>query len=333
MNNNNMIDCPCCNEKKQNLNTSVRYVDVKFKSEENQELFNNRKLILCTNCNFSYSLPFLSEVNLNDFYYNSFPKRRLRSMEINAKKSFSFNLISLQRIFFASAFLKSKEKLNILDFGGGDGTNAQQIKNLLPNADVKICDNKIYQNIWKVRNVNFKDLDDYDDKSIDFFFSSHTFEHINANDLNSLLYKIKKKLSNEAIIYIEVPNDNFIDFKDKEKINEGVHVCHFSKDSLSKLVSKYFQIIDINTRGEKRKLYEDEDNYKNFSKEKNILFRDRLKQFFEKIKILNFVHKILNFYYLYFHKINHHKKLVSDKFFHKTKDDNGSIIALIARNS
>ncbi len=83
------------------------------------------------------------------------------------------------------------------------------------------------------------------------FFSSHTFEHINANDLNSLLYKIKKKLSNEAIIYIEVPNDNFIDFKDKEKINEGVHVCHFSKDSLSKLVSKYFQIIDINTRGEK----------------------------------------------------------------------------------
>ena len=53
MNNNNMIDCPCCNEKKQNLNTSVRYVDVKFKSEENQELFNNRKLILCTNCNFA----------------------------------------------------------------------------------------------------------------------------------------------------------------------------------------------------------------------------------------------------------------------------------------
>ena len=78
MNNNNMIDCPCCNEEKEKLNKSVRYVDVKFKSEENQELFNNRKLILCTNCNFSYSLPFLSEVNLNDFYYNSFPKRRLR---------------------------------------------------------------------------------------------------------------------------------------------------------------------------------------------------------------------------------------------------------------
>ena len=330
MNNNNMIDCPCCNEKKQNLNTSVRYVNVKFKLEENLELFNNRKLILCTNCNFSYSLPFLSEDNLNDFYYNSFPKRRLRSMEINAKKSFSFNLISLQRIFFASAFLKPKEKLNILDFGGGDGTNAQQIKNLLPDADVKICDNKIYQNIWKFRNVNFKDLDDYDDKSIDFFFSSHTFEHINACDLNSLLFKIKKKLSNNAIIYIEVPNDNFINFKDKEKINEGVHLCHFSKDSLNKLVSKYFEIVDINTRGGKRKLTED--HIKNLSKVKNNLLRDKIKIFLKKTKIIKYIYKIFDLYYLYFHKIDHHKKLISDKYFNKTDECDGSIISLVAKN-
>ena len=102
----NFIDCPCCEEKKENLNHSINYKNKIGKSEFDEELFQNRKIYLCENCGFSYSTPFIDNKTLEHFYKNSFARRRMRSMYVSAKRKFRFSLTSLQRIFYASAFLK-----------------------------------------------------------------------------------------------------------------------------------------------------------------------------------------------------------------------------------
>ena len=102
--NHNIINCPCCNEDKNNLDSSINYVNKKFFSEYGEEKFSDRKMYHCNECNFSYSTPFLSDEILDQFYSNEFSKRRMNSMLIHAKMKFKFSLVTLQRIFLYLLF-------------------------------------------------------------------------------------------------------------------------------------------------------------------------------------------------------------------------------------
>jgi len=323
------IDCPCCGYEKNLLDESINYINRDSYSEFGEEVFRDRKIYHCNECKFSYSTPFLSNEVLDRFYSNSFSKSRMHSMIIQAKKKFRFSLISLQRIFFVCAFLNTKEKHTILDFGGGNGSNALQLKNLLPNSKVNIDDNDVYKDIWKLREIQKKKLTSYNDHEIDLFFSSHCFEHINANEQNQLLTLIKKKMSKNGILYIEVPNDNFSNFKNKNKMNEGCHISFFSKKSIEILMSKYFEIIDINTRGEDRVLSDEE--FRNLGE----IYKDNyLKKFLNKIGLLKMAQKITSYYHINFtNNQNEKKKLIGTMFFKKNINaDKGSYISILVRN-
>ena len=250
-------------------------------------------------------------------------------MMVLAKSKFKFSLVSLQRVFFACAFLNAKESHTILDFGGGDGINALQLKNLLPNSKVNIDDNDVYKDIWKLKGIQKKKLISYNNNEIDLFFSSHCFEHINANEQNQLLSLIKTKMAKDGILYIEVPNDNFSNFKNKNKMNEGCHISFFSKKSIEILMSKYFEIIDINTRGEDRVLSDEE--FRNIN---NIYNGNYLKKFLNKLGLLKIAQKILVYYHINFpKKKNEQKKLISTMFFKKNiNTDKGSYISVLVRN-
>ena len=328
--NKDIINCPCCGEDKNNLDNSINYTNKIFFSEFGEEVFSDRKMHHCNKCNFSYSTPFLSDEVLDNFYSNEFSKRRMHSMLVQAKKKFRFSLVALQRIFFVSAFLNKKENHTILDFGGGDGTNASQMKNLFPKSKVNIDDNEIYNNIWKSKGLEKKSLKSYEDGEIDLFYSSHCFEHINANEQNNLLGFVKKKMANDGIVYIEVPNDNFSRFKNKDKLNEGCHVSHFSTKSLKILISKYFDIIDVNSRGADR-LYEEDRDQNVYDGYKSKPF----KKILNKLGLLRVAQSIAVFGHLFFsnNKI-YEKKLIGTMFFRKSinNEEQGAFISIVAKN-
>ncbi len=328
------IDCPCCGSNKNNLSESINYINSDVYSDIGEEIFDNRKLYFCIKCNFSYSTPFLSNEILDNFYTHGFSKRRISDMNIEARREFKFSLPRLQRIFFASSFLNQKENHTMLEFGGGDGSDAQQLQNLFPKSIVNIDDSKIYKDIWKLRGVEYKSLNSYKEKEIDLFYSSHSFEHINAIDQNSLLDLIKKKLSKDAIIYIEVPNDDFSNFQNRDKLNEGCHVSHFTQKSLECLISKYFDIIDISVRGSDRQLSEDLHVDRNKLYSQSFLKRF-LKRLLNKLGILKFIQSITIHYHIKFpkNKINQNEELIKTMFFYKNIDEkSGSIISVLARN-
>ena len=323
------IDCPCCGYEKNLLNDTINYINRDSYSDFGEEIFKDRKIYHCNECKFSYSTPFLSNEVLANFYSNNFSKSRMHSMMVQAKRKFRFSLVSLQRIFFACAFLNAKESHTILDFGGGDGSNAWQLKNLFPNSKINIDDNDIYKDIWKLKGIQKKKLISYNDNEIDLFFSSHCFEHINANEQNQLLKIIKTKMAKDGILYMEVPNDNFSNFKNKNKMNEGCHISFFSEKSMKVLISKYFEIIDINTRGDDRVLSDKE--YRNLN---NIYDNNYLKKFLNKLGLLKVARKISAYYHIIFAKNkNEQKKLIGTMFFKKNVNaDKGSYISILVRN-
>ena len=327
------INCPCCNEDKNNLDSSINYVNKKFFSEHREEIFSDRKMHHCNKCNFSYSTPFLSDEILDQFYLNDFSKRRMNSMLVQAKIKFKFSLVSLQRIFFVSAFLNKKESHTILDFGGGAGATTSQFKNLLPNSNVNIDDNEGYNDIWKLRGLEKKSLNSYKDGEIDLFFSSHTFEHINANEHNNLLSFIKKKISKDGIVYIEVPNDDFSKFKNKDKLNEGCHVSHFTTKSLEILISKYFDIIDVNSRGDER-LFSEKGNGNVYENIQDTYNKNPLKKLLYKLGLLKVAQSIMQYYHIFLpKKKDEKKKLIETMFFKKNIiAAKGSFITVLARN-
>ena len=181
-----------------------------------------------------------------------------------------------------------------------------------------------------IQQILLKDINSYKDEEISFFFSSHTFEHINARNLNDLLKNIKKKLSKNAIIYIEVPSDNFSKFQYNSKINEGPHISHFTQKSLRLLINKYFDIIDISIRGPKRVL--SDNNYQDLNK---IYSKKRfLRTLLNKLGILKFAQKISVYYHLFYSKNNEYENLIKSMFFKKNDDENnGSFISVLARNN
>ena len=328
-----IIDCPCCNENKDQLDRSINYINKKFFSEFGEEKFSNRKMYHCNKCNFSYSTPFLSNDILDEFYGKEFSKRRLHSMLTQAKIKFKFSFVSLQRIFLACAFLNKKESHTILDFGGGAGVIASQLKNLLPNSKVNIDDNEGYKDVWKLRGLEKKSLNSYNDGEIDLFFSSHCFEHINANEQNNLLSFIKKKISKDGIVFIEVPNDDFSKFKNKDKLNEGCHVSHFTTKALEILISKYFDIIDVNSRGDER-LFSEDGSGNVHQNVKDTFNNNLLKKLLNKMGLLKVAQSIMQYLHILLPKKNDEKKkLIRNMFFKKNINvTKGSFITVLARN-
>ncbi len=126
----------------------------------------------------------------------------------------------------------------ICDFGCGDGSFLKKVKNLTSySCGVEIQED--YVNGLKNDIDIFKNLSEFNDK-FDCFFLFHSFEHL--IDPESILIQIKKKLSNDGKIIIEVPHANDIlisTYKSKEFLNFTLwsqHLILHTRESLRKIL-------------------------------------------------------------------------------------------------
>lgn len=242
----------CSNEHTKEL----PYKNVKYYTEFGwKDVFDNRRLYLCDKCGFGYNLPFLTREVLDHFYDVEFIKKRKKYF-FQSYFKFRPDINLLYRImkFLSYASLKNNTP-TFLDFGGGRGSSCENFRELYPKSKIFIDDSICYLPILKRRKLERKSLLNFQDESIDLIFSSHTFEHFNASDIDEILATIYKKLKKGGSIFIEVPNDDLKNFIDQDIYNEGSHLVHYSKTSLTNFVKRAGLKIDhVSTVGNDRKL-------------------------------------------------------------------------------
>jgi hypothetical protein len=255
----NHINCPICDSIIIDAAPHV-YEDIYPRVENIQPLpqtysdgiFLNRVLYTCTFCDFSFSTPFLADKVLSDFYSTDWFKSRITNMDRSASKTFVCNPYSLQRLLNFISFVDASRSMTFVDFGGSDGIMVQHVQALFPSIVPYVCDSNKYRHCWERRGIKFKDFSDFSDGSIDLFYTAHSIEHFPADQLNKLFLSIWSKCRKGAVLYFEVPNENFSYFNSQSipvKYNGGPHLSHFSLKSLKTLVSKYFTVLSTDVRG------------------------------------------------------------------------------------
>ena len=238
-----------------NNTVEVEYKNLEYYSEYGQDIFQEKKLRLCKRCGFSYAWPFIPREKLDYFYEHEFLKRRKKYYSQSYYK-FKPNIDMLYRLIK----LVSQSKLNTnkpvyLDFGGGAGGSCENFRYMFPDAKIFCDDSNCYLPILKRKNIIQKSLGQFNENSIDLIFSSHTFEHFNAEDIQPILKKITSKLKSNGSIFIEVPHDNNIKYEKTYIYNGGPHLVYYSKKSLVNFLENVgLKIISAQTVGNKSEL-------------------------------------------------------------------------------
>jgi 2-polyprenyl-3-methyl-5-hydroxy-6-metoxy-1,4-benzoquinol methylase len=192
----------------------------------------------CVDCGNVQQTEFLNKFALNEFYKNYFRKIY---QSISPIKLFNFQKNNRSYDIFRFTNCGQKPK-NVLDVGCGTGALLTSF--LKNNCEVLGLDfNNKYLSVAKSKGINVRKGSIEQIKSnekFDLIILSHVLEHL----LNPSVFlkKIKNILSDNGILYIEVPSLEAIlkgayDY-DLKKYLHNTHVCHYSLGSLELLCKK-----------------------------------------------------------------------------------------------
>ena len=189
--------------------------------------------VYCKKCGFCTYSPRPTKLDI-EAKYNFLIKN---SFDYNLKKKYSYkDLTKLDIERAKSIYIKCKKyknnlnfkNLNVLDFGGGIGSNLINFIN--QNNTCSLIDfNK--DNLPGIKNIG-DDIDDLEaDQKFDVIICSHVLEHV--SNLNFIVSKLKSHLNNDGIIYVEVP----LEIKAGLSIETDpiTHINFFNKNSLVNL--------------------------------------------------------------------------------------------------
>lgn len=167
-----------------------------------KKLFIQKKLDLFDDCTIKYDEngfwvvdPMPSESSLAAFYENNYWPNR-------GGKFYGISIRDLIHDSYINSFLTKIEPGNFLNFGAGHGgishlfhKSGHNIINIEPSG--LPC---YYHNRWKT----VGSWDNVEDQSIDFFYASHSIEHV--TNIDNFMLNLRRKVKDTAYLFIEVPN-------------------------------------------------------------------------------------------------------------------------------
>jgi len=222
--------CICCDHKD---------ITIQFNNS-----FFNSNIRRCKNCSYMFNDVSKEEVDsfLKNYYKNEYwqIKRKQRSnFFLRLISKISSVKLDFQRAYSQFNYIK-KTRGNVLDVGAGRGTTSIffakrnfQVISIEPDK----------KNAEKLRKINLSiqvhngSLDDFKNEGrlFDIVVLSHVLEH--AYNILDFLKIIKKLLTENGIIFVEVPNCNNNATLERSIMTEP-HLSHFTKKSLENLFCK-----------------------------------------------------------------------------------------------
>ena len=214
------------------------------KFPDGEELFLNKKIIICSNCKLGSTFPMIDEKTLINYYHKNYwiNPRNLNSNEITDNEKIYLK----EKIKFLKKNLDGEIDYTFAEFGCGRGTFAQIA---IDSLDIKkyfgIELSKVSLNDYLKQNdkfIHLEQLDQIDDNSVDIFVMIQSIEHI--TDVNLFFKRLHNKLKKNSLIFIETPNynDNYF----YKKAGWVPHTLFFNKKSLLHLAKKFkFEVIDF----------------------------------------------------------------------------------------
>ena len=201
--------------------------DVWFKDVEQVVI----KSKYCSNCGFALFTPRPSKMDVEAKYNylinNSFDYEIKYSDNKKPQITFLDSLRS-KNIFEKCIPYCNKGKLEVLDYGGGSGSN---LINFIKNGSKCFLVDFNKNNLNGITNIG-SDIEEIDsNQKFDLIICSHVLEHI--SDLKNIVSKLKFHLKEKGIIYAEVP----LEIKAGIPLeNDPVtHINFFTNNSLTNL--------------------------------------------------------------------------------------------------
>lgn len=242
--NSQLANCPICHNQASNIEEYV---------QENS-IFHKQTIFHCSYCSYCFN-DNITQFDLNQYYksdYNSHNFNRKNRFESPSKyfqdEKYQFKPYrSKQHLKIARRFFKSKDNLNILDCGAGLGTTLFWAKeyfnkpSLFAYENDKFAHNYLHQIGAKILLGDPIDSLNSSDESYNLIILSHFLEHISTISLIEYVELLQRKLKDNGILLIEVPNDDWSKYEHL-KNNKPPHVSFFSVKSLKKLFKSKFHI-------------------------------------------------------------------------------------------
>ena len=199
-----------------------------------RKIFYTRKLTWCEK-GYWFVDPKIKEDELNLFYEKVYWGSRINYGSTERDFIHWYIIKELLGFFF-------KEKKTILNFGAGHGgisnifwTHNHEIINVEPSN---------LPQSFKERWVNYKNIDKVPNDCVDFFYGSHSLEHV--ADLDIFLDHVKRILKKNSYVFWEVPNGKHSKSGPVENRIHAPHTYYFTKDFFDKefksiILNDYFE--------------------------------------------------------------------------------------------
>ena len=220
------------------------------------EIFLDLEIQICRDCGLGSVIdePTIQEINL---YYDEIYRSKDSMMFMDFLKIVPsrYHPRSFSQLLLARNFIDCNEKINIVDIGPGSGESYYASKDLFPNSDIFFVEKtiearKLYKKYFDIHIIN--NLSEANIK-FDLILLSHSLEHFNKDGVKDLLDDLQENLSEDGIIVIEVPNNDFRDKIHKdglERLQDTPHLQFFSIESLTQLFNNNgFETIFNNSTG------------------------------------------------------------------------------------
>jgi 2-polyprenyl-3-methyl-5-hydroxy-6-metoxy-1,4-benzoquinol methylase len=204
--------------------------------------------VLCNSCGFMFTDPVMRQSDYEDFYINYYRELYTNSSEATSE-FFQDQYKTGTRIY---KYLEKNFSLvdkTIVEIGAGAGG----ILKAFADRGLKVigCDfGKDYLNYGIKQGVNLQigGIESIPSQSADVVIYCHVLEHI--LDLDNEFKNLERILKPGGLIYIEVPGIFYVHYTYRGnflKFLQNAHLYHFSKKTLTNLMSKHkFKPLKVN---------------------------------------------------------------------------------------
>ena len=196
----------------------------------------NVNIVSCQECGCCFLQSENSQKNYLDYYTSGY-----------ARAPMYYNMFEEDEVndYFEHIYLEilkvSKEKANVLDFGGAWGELAQYLSNRNPNWKVSVldpnekCNHTALEKNLKVIKASSVDFYEKIDEKYDVVIMNHIAEHI--YNLEETMCYLKKILSDDGTVFFEIPNvENYLSsIAPPYMYLTYEHVVHMSKEDVINL--------------------------------------------------------------------------------------------------